>query len=161
MYSSPRFATYGLIPWIGPDRTSWRERRFKSAPLRLTGAPLGGAALFTARFIEVEVPLELAAFFELDFVFATFFGAAALRDADFFDVFFFDLPTFDLPVALREAVFFAVTFLLDAFFAADLRAVFFADRPADFRATVFFDDFLRAAVLLLDVAFTTDFGLDF
>jgi hypothetical protein len=123
--------------------------------------------------VEVEAFLELATFFELDaffeltFFFVAFFGAAALRDGDFardtdfFDVFFADLPTFDLPVALREAVFFAVTFLRDGFFAADLRAVFFADRAADFRATVFFDVFLRAAVLLLDVAFTLVFALDF
>ncbi len=103
-----------------------------------------GAVRAAVRRVEVEV------FFELDVFFAAFFGAADLREdvvaraADFVDVVFFDFPA-----ALRETVFF-----VDAFFPV-------TDRAADVRATVFFDDFLRAAVLLVDVAlFTLGFALD-
>lgn len=152
------------MPWIGPERRSWRERRFAGAAVRW-GAERRCAALFTPRFFELEV-LEVDRF-ELDFFLAAFFGAAALRDgdflraADFFDAFFFEAVFFGLLAAFREPDFFDVTFFRDAFlaavFLAFFLAVFFADLPAALRATVFFDDFLRAAVLLFDVAFTLDF----
>lgn len=103
--------------------------------------------MFTDRFFELEVP-------ELDF----FLAVAALRDGEFaaavfFDAFFFDVAFFGVLVTLREADFFDVTFFCDAFLAAVFLAVFFAD----LRATVLPAVFLRAAVLLFDVAFTLDF----
>lgn len=137
------------------------------AAVRLTAAPLGAVARLAGRGFAAEVFCALtgfaalAALRELDF-FAAFFGAAALRDgvferdADFFAAFFFDGLA-----ALREAVFFVVAFFRDAFFAAGLLALFFAEPAADFRAAAFFDDFLRAADLLFDVAFVLDFDLDF
>ncbi len=121
---------------------------------------MGEAALLAGRCFAVDVLrvltdfAELAALRELDVFFAAFFGAAALRDgvaraADFF---------FDGLAALREAVFFVVVFFRDTFFAeVFLLALFFAEPAADFRATAFFDDFLRETDLLFDVDFDLDF----
>lgn len=134
------------------------------AAARFTGAPFGAAALRTLRFADVEDLFALTVFLLLDLLLdfraAAFFGAAALRegvlrDADFFDVFFFDALA-----ALREAVFLVAAFFRDVFFAADLLADFFVERAADFRATAFFDDFFRAAVLRPGFDFTLDFTLE-